>query len=135
MSRAELSPCQPSCTSKPRDARGGRRRSPCGTFGATSLVASLPEDAPRVPEALWPSRSNGGDAPSQAQTLRLIPEKQTQIPPAQWEPKGSGISKDAFLSPGFGWLKKGLRCAVGRRGHCRPEEIGVVAMDASRKHR
>lgn len=106
MSRAELSPCQPSRTSKPRDACGRRRHSPCGTLGATSHVASLPEDAPRVPEALWPSRSNGGDAPSHAQTLRLIPEEQTQTPPAQWEPKGTGISKGSqkmlFSSLGFG---------------------------------
>ena len=91
VSRGELSPCQPGRTSRPRVARGGRRHSPCGTFAATSHVSSLPEDAHRVPEARWPSRSNGGHAPSCAQTLRLVPEEQTQAPPAQWEPKGTGF--------------------------------------------
>ena len=66
----------------------GRRHSPCRTFGATSHVSLLPEDGHRVPEARWPSRSNGGHTPSHTQTLRLIPEERTQTPPAQWEPKG-----------------------------------------------
>lgn len=84
VSRGGLSPCQPSCTSMARDAHGGKEQVLCRTLGATSHMSLLSKDDHWVPGACWPSCSNEGEVCSHAQTLRLIPEEQTQTLPAVW---------------------------------------------------